>query len=113
MDHFIDIYLNKADKYHQMITPEDVDGNLLPALERVFRGLEGHATVVKAYLHPDGHTQFVPGYVRHLAKFDEQWLPERLAVAGDYLVAPTVEGAVVSGERAALRLHRMLRSQEV
>ena len=35
MDHFIEIYLNKADKYHQMILPEDVDSNLLPALEQI------------------------------------------------------------------------------
>jgi protoporphyrinogen/coproporphyrinogen III oxidase len=90
---------------------QDVPRRLMPALDRAFKGLSEHALVVKAYLHPEGHTQFVPGYVRHLLKFDERWLPERLSVAGDYLVAPTVEGAVVSGERAALRAHRMLMGQ--
>jgi protoporphyrinogen/coproporphyrinogen III oxidase len=90
---------------------QDVPRRLMPALDLAFRGVSDHATVVKAYLHPEGHTQFVPGYVRHLLKFDEKWLPERLSVAGDYLVAPTVEGAVVSGERAALRAHRMLMGQ--
>jgi len=90
---------------------QDVPRRLLPALDQAFKGVSEHATVVKAYLHPEGHTQFVPGYVRHLLKFEERWLPERLSVAGDYLIAPTVEGAVVSGERAALRAHRMLMGQ--
>ncbi len=35
MDHFIEIYRNRATDYHRMISPEDVDGNLLPAIERV------------------------------------------------------------------------------
>jgi ubiquinone/menaquinone biosynthesis C-methylase UbiE len=35
MDHFINIYTNLASAYHQMIACEDVDGNLLPALESV------------------------------------------------------------------------------
>ncbi len=35
MDHYIEIYSNHADIYHRMIAAEDVDGNLLPALEKV------------------------------------------------------------------------------
>jgi ubiquinone/menaquinone biosynthesis C-methylase UbiE len=35
MDHFIEIYHHRAADYHRMITPEDTEGNLLPALERV------------------------------------------------------------------------------
>jgi len=35
MDHFKYIYTHRATEYHRLITPEDVDGNLLPALERV------------------------------------------------------------------------------
>jgi ubiquinone/menaquinone biosynthesis C-methylase UbiE len=34
-DHFIDIYTHQADAYHRLITPEDADHNLLPALERI------------------------------------------------------------------------------
>ena len=34
-DHFINIYSHHADQYHEMIAVEDVDGNLLPALENV------------------------------------------------------------------------------
>jgi ubiquinone/menaquinone biosynthesis C-methylase UbiE len=35
MDHFIQIYNSRADAYHRAIAAEDVDGNLLPALERI------------------------------------------------------------------------------
>jgi ubiquinone/menaquinone biosynthesis C-methylase UbiE len=34
-DHFQRIYASQAAEYHQLIIPEDVDNNLLPALERV------------------------------------------------------------------------------
>jgi len=34
-DHFIEVYTSQAAAYHRMITAEDVDGNLLPALQRV------------------------------------------------------------------------------
>ncbi len=35
MDHFQHIYSHRAADYHRLIAPEDVDGNLLPALEAV------------------------------------------------------------------------------
>ena len=35
MDHFQFIYRHRAADYHRLITPEDVDGNLLPALEQI------------------------------------------------------------------------------
>src|SRR5262245_60575183 len=35
MDHFRHIYTHQADNYHRMITPEDHEGNLLPALQQV------------------------------------------------------------------------------
>ncbi|MCB0166046.1 MAG: class I SAM-dependent methyltransferase [Anaerolineae bacterium] len=34
-DHFIEIYTSQAGAYHRMIAPEDVDGNLLPAIETI------------------------------------------------------------------------------
>lgn len=40
MDHFINIYQNQAEAYHRFIAAEDVDRNLLPALERI-TGLRG------------------------------------------------------------------------
>ncbi|HSM55490.1 MAG TPA: methyltransferase domain-containing protein [Candidatus Sulfomarinibacteraceae bacterium] len=40
MDHFVEVYRRKAEAYQRMIAAEDVEGNLLPALQAVadFRG---------------------------------------------------------------------------
>jgi len=35
MDHFEKIYASRAKEYHNMIVPEDVDGNLLPVLRKI------------------------------------------------------------------------------
>ena len=35
MDHFIKIYTQQASAYHRMVSPEDIEGNLLPALKNV------------------------------------------------------------------------------
>lgn len=35
MDHFRHIYTHRAGDYHRMIAPEDVEGNLLSALQRI------------------------------------------------------------------------------
>lgn len=35
MDHFRNVYTNKAQAYHALIAAEDVDGNLLPALQAI------------------------------------------------------------------------------
>lgn len=35
MDHFRNVYNNKAAAYHQLIAAEDADGNLLPALQAI------------------------------------------------------------------------------
>jgi protoporphyrinogen/coproporphyrinogen III oxidase len=83
--------------------------------ERLLRDLELVAPGVGArvvgdggrvFRHDHGYTLFGPGYVRHLTAFDPSWLPPAIALAGDYLVAPSVEGAVRSGVRAADRLLR-------
>lgn len=37
MDHFIEIYRNKTDKYHQMISFEDHENNLLSTIESITR----------------------------------------------------------------------------
>jgi oxygen-dependent protoporphyrinogen oxidase len=83
---------------------EAIPGEILPGLDHAFGDVSRHALVVKVWRHPEGHTRFWPGYLRHLQAFREDWLPARVALAGDYRVAPTLEGAVVSGERAADRL---------
>lgn len=51
-----------------------------------------------------------PGALRRLAAFHRRIdRAPRLAFAGDYLVTPTVEGAVTSGLRAAVEISRTLR----
>lgn len=88
--------------------PDRTPPEILPVLDQTFGDVSRRAKVVKVYRHMEGHTQFYPGYIRHLLEFREAWLPARVALAGDYLVAPTVEGAVVSGERAAVRIGQYL-----
>lgn len=85
-------------------TPREALDRLLPAVERVFPELEGVLERARLYPLPEGHVLPTPGSLTHLSAFDPGWLPPRLALAGDYLVAPTVEGAVRSGNRAAARL---------
>lgn len=77
---------------------------LLPSIEKVFPRLR--PSIVRARVHrfEEGYTLFRPGYLRHLRDFDAGWLPSGIVLAGDYLVAPTVEGAVISGRRAATSL---------
>lgn len=48
-----------------------------------------------------------PGHFQRLSAFRAESLPQWLALAGDYLVAPTVEGAVRSGFAAADRVSLM------
>jgi oxygen-dependent protoporphyrinogen oxidase len=79
-------------------------GRVLSALEDAFPRLERDVVRARVYRLPEGYTLFYPGYVRHIRSYDESWAPARIALAGDYRVAPTVEGAVISGARAALRL---------
>lgn len=86
--------------------PEAVLNEVLPPIEEVLPEIRGRIARARVYRFPDAGVEFYPGYLRHLTAFDADWLPSRLALAGDYLVAPTVEGAVRSGLAAARRLLR-------
>jgi oxygen-dependent protoporphyrinogen oxidase len=68
----------------------------LPGIGRVIEAVEVHRLA-------GGYRQFPPGYIRRLVESPPPDLG-RIMLAGDYLVAPTVEGAVRSGLRAAERL---------
>lgn len=84
--------------------PSVVVDTLLPAIEQVFPGTKQRVQRARVHRFPDGYTLFHPGYLRHLETYREDWLPRSIVLAGDYLVAPTVEGAMVSGRRAATSL---------
>lgn len=85
-------------------SPNVVVDRLLPALETLLGPLESSIIAAKVYRHETGYVQFYPGYLRHLETWDGGALPAGVEVAGDWRVAPTVEGAVRSGEIAAAAL---------
>ncbi|MEX2281981.1 MAG: NAD(P)/FAD-dependent oxidoreductase [Gemmatimonadota bacterium] len=76
----------------------------LPMVERVIPGVRSLVVRARMTAFPEGYTIFYPGYVKHLRSFKPEVVPARCALAGDYLVAPTVEGAVRSGAAAANRV---------
>ncbi|MGQ0813842.1 MAG: protoporphyrinogen/coproporphyrinogen oxidase [Gemmatimonadota bacterium] len=81
--------------------PEAAIERMLAALEHIFPGTRQKAVKVKLYRHAAGYPVFYPGYLKHLRRYPVDALPADIQLAGDYLVAPTIEGALRSGERAA------------
>ena len=79
---------------------------MIDTVEQVFPAIRERVLRAKLYRHVAGYPVFYPGYLKHLRQFPANALPQRLQLAGDYLIAPTVEGALRSGERAAERLLR-------
>ncbi|HEY0036782.1 MAG TPA: FAD-dependent oxidoreductase, partial [Longimicrobium sp.] len=79
---------------------------LMPDIVRVFPRIESTVQEPRLYTWNHGWTVFYPGHLGALpalrsAAFDAA---ERVALAGDYLYAPTVEGAITSGLAAAERV---------
>jgi oxygen-dependent protoporphyrinogen oxidase len=85
-------------------TDDDVATLMLAAIEEAVSGVSRRVTATQVHRFEDGATIFTPGHVRRLTSFNAAWLPPNVSLAGDYLVAPTVEGAVRSGRTAAQRL---------
>ncbi|HET7232637.1 MAG TPA: NAD(P)/FAD-dependent oxidoreductase [Longimicrobium sp.] len=88
-------------------TPEQVLDVILPDLRRPFPRIDAAIRAVRLYRWEHGWTVLGPGSLRHLGIAQQPGVMDqqpRLALAGDYLVAPNVEGAVVSGLRAAERI---------
>lgn len=88
------------------LAPEEALRAALPDLAKPFPRIESMLQAVRLYPWPHGWTLFRPGSLEHLARFRAGGLETdpRVAFAGDYLYAPTVEGAVTAGLRAAERI---------
>jgi protoporphyrinogen oxidase len=86
------------------VEPSAVLDTLLPGVERVLPSTKGRVTRARATRFTDGYTIYYPGYLKHLSSFSALPQPANVALAGDYLCSPTVEGAVRSGQAAADRL---------
>jgi protoporphyrinogen/coproporphyrinogen III oxidase len=85
-------------------TDSDVADVLLRDLEGAVPGVSKRVTQSRVFRFEDAYTLFDPAHVRRLRAFDGDWLPAGLALAGDYMMAPSVEGAVRSGLRSAQRV---------
>ncbi|HUH12979.1 MAG TPA: FAD-dependent oxidoreductase [Longimicrobiales bacterium] len=86
------------------LEPAEVLERLLQPLEGVLPDLRARTTRARVYPLPEGYTLFGPGHLAHIQAMEALELPRALELAGDYRVAPTVDGAVRSGGEAAERL---------
>lgn len=85
---------------------EDALSLLLPDVVRALPGVERSLVQARLYTWPHGWTRFAPGALGRLPALRSVALDSapRAVLAGDWLYAPTVEGAVTSGLAAADRL---------
>jgi oxygen-dependent protoporphyrinogen oxidase len=83
--------------------PREVLDAMLPEVSRAFPHIERNVLRAKLYRWKYGWPIIYPGYLAHLRGFRNGGVEAngRIGFAGDYLYAPSVEGAVVSGTRAA------------
>lgn len=91
-----------------LAAPEAAATRMIAAAEQVLPGTRARITRAKLYRHIDGYPLFYPGYLKHLRSFPRHAQTHRVVLAGDYLVSPTVEGAIRSGERSAQQLFDQL-----
>jgi oxygen-dependent protoporphyrinogen oxidase len=87
-------------------TAEQAMDAILPDLLKPFPCIESAVRAVRVYRWEHAWTVFRTGALHHLGRFLAGGMePDaRIALAGDYLGAPNVEGAVASGLRAAERV---------
>lgn len=89
----------------EMEADEIVDA-VLPDIERGFPNVQSNIHRARVYRWSGGNPIFYPGYLRHLAHYRSGAVEGDgpIALAGDYLYVPSVEGAVLAGADAARRL---------
>jgi len=85
-------------------------GAMMPEIERLVPETRGKVERARLFRFDEGTPLAAPGFVAHRAAGREhaESLTIPVALAGDYLTMPLVEGAVVSGEQAAARIVRQL-----
>ncbi len=94
---------------HAGAPSETLAKELLGEADRLWPGLAASVEFTRVFRHRFGAPRFDVGAYRAIARFERVKADRlaggrRLAFAGDYLVAPTPEGAVRAGERAASAL---------
>ncbi|MBX6332089.1 MAG: hypothetical protein IRY91_09605 [Gemmatimonadaceae bacterium] len=84
---------------------------MLPEIEALVPEVQGHVVRARVYRFDEGTPLASPGFAADRARgraLAEGISALPVALAGDYLTAPMIEGAVASGERAAeLLAHRL------
>lgn len=83
---------------------------MMPEIERLVPEVRGSVAHARLYRFEDGTPLAPPGFLAHRARGRELAASIELpiALAGDYLTMPLIEGAVASGEMAADQLVRRL-----
>jgi len=92
------------------VPDEGVAKELQEAFERLFAGARGASEWSRLYRLPRAAPRFDVGRYREIARFesvqvDQRRTGRRLYFAGDYLMDPSWNGALLSGQRAARAVH--------
>lgn len=93
------------DAMHDM-SAESIAAQMLPDVETLVPEVRGHVTRARVYRFHHGSPVPFIGFVRDRARATAlaNAIELPIALAGDYLTTPLIEGAVASGEAAAARI---------
>jgi oxygen-dependent protoporphyrinogen oxidase len=96
--------------------PEALEKELLAAFGRICHGAQRAVGFAHVFRHERATPRFDVGRYREIARFervqtDRRGAGRRLYFAGDYLVDPSWEGALISAERAAAALETDIRQR--
>lgn len=86
------------------LAADDILARAMPALERVLPGVGERVREARVLRLDDQVFVPAPGHYSRLLEWDGGGLPAHVALAGEYLESPTVEGAVRSGLASARAL---------